>query len=50
MDLYSRKAKFDEVKKNKEALEFHADRYDSGSRDSLAKLCWQTRKLNANNS
>ena len=40
-DLKSRKAKFDEVKYNKEALDFHADRYASGSVDTLAKQCHQ---------
>lgn len=50
MDLYTRKAKYEEVKKDPKALKFHADRYSSGSRDPLAKLCWQTRQLNANNS
>lgn len=50
MDLYTRKAPYEEVKKDPKALQFHADRYDSGARYPLAKLCWQTRKLNANNS
>ncbi len=40
-DLKSRKAKFDEVKFDKEALDFHADRYASGSVDTLAKQCHQ---------
>lgn len=40
-DLYTRKASFDLVKQNKQALEFHKDRFESGSRDALAKLCYQ---------
>lgn len=45
MDLYSRKAKFENVKEDEKALEFHKSRYDNGSRDALAKLCWQTIEL-----
>ncbi len=44
-DLKSRKAKFDEVKFNKEALDFHADRYASGSVDALAKQCHQWKMI-----
>lgn len=40
-DLHSRKASFDLVKQDKKALEFHKDRFESGSRDSLAKMCFQ---------
>ncbi len=50
MDLYSRKASFDEVKQDPKAVTFHADRYEGGQRDKLAKLCWQVRRLNAGNS
>ncbi len=44
-DLKSRKAKFEEVKFDKEALDFHADRYESGSVDKLAKQCHQWRMV-----
>lgn len=44
-DLKSRKAKFDEVKFNKEALDFHANRYENGSVDALAKQCHQWKMI-----
>ncbi len=44
-DLMSRKAKFDEVKFHKEALDFHANRYANGSVDALAKQCHQWKMI-----
>lgn len=41
MDLFTKKAKFDEVKYWPEALTFHANRYENGSIDPLAKQCHQ---------
>lgn len=41
MDLFNRKARFEEVVHNEEALLYHAVRYQSGARYPLAKECWQ---------
>jgi hypothetical protein len=41
MNLFSRKAKFHDVVKNKEALVYHAVKYQSGNRYPLAVLCFQ---------
>ena len=40
-DLYTRKANFDEVKQELKAVQFHKERYESGSIDPLAKRCYQ---------
>ncbi len=40
-DLFSRKAKFEEVKWNIDAVVFHKNRYDNGSVDPLARQCMQ---------
>jgi hypothetical protein len=40
-DLLSRKAKFEEVKRDLEAVLFHKNRYENGSVDTLAKQCFQ---------
>lgn len=40
-DLYTKKAKFEQVKWDIKALEFHRDRWVHGSVDPLAKQCWQ---------
>lgn len=40
-DLFSRKAKFDQIKYVPEALTFHASRYENGSVDALAKQAFQ---------
>lgn len=41
MDLFSRKAKFDQIRYVPEALTFHANRYENGSVDALAKQAFQ---------
>jgi hypothetical protein len=41
VNLLLMKAPFDQVKYNKEALEFHMHRFENGSRDKLAKACYQ---------
>ena len=40
MDLMSKKASFELVKTNKEALEFHKERFERGFRDDLARQCY----------
>lgn len=40
-DLYTRKASFSEVKRELKAVQFHMQRYESGSIDPLAKQCFQ---------
>lgn len=40
MDLTSRKASFELVKENEEALEFHKERFERGFRDELARKCY----------
>jgi hypothetical protein len=44
-DLMSRKARFDEVKRDMNALMFHKNRYENGSVDALAKQCFQQWQL-----
>jgi hypothetical protein len=41
----SRKAKFEDVVKDKEALEYHVRRYEAGSVYQLAKDCFQYAQL-----
>lgn len=41
MDLFSRKAKFEFVITNEEAVMFHAVKWQSGARYELAKQCYQ---------
>jgi len=41
MDLFSRKATFEMVKENPEAVMFHAVKFQSGSRYPLALQCFQ---------
>lgn len=41
MDLFSKKAKFDQVRFSMDAIQFHANRYENGSVDTLAKQCHQ---------
>jgi hypothetical protein len=41
MNNYSTKAKFDNVKYDREAVEFHAQQFESGYRYPLAKACYQ---------
>lgn len=41
MDLFSKKANFDDVVKNEEALMFHAVKFQSGFRYELARQCFQ---------
>jgi hypothetical protein len=41
MDKFSRKASFDSVKYDKEALKFHALKYEEGAVYPLAKQCFQ---------
>lgn len=48
-DLYTRKATFDTVKQDLHAVKFHKNRFESGSRDTLSKQCfqhWQQLKTN----
>lgn len=48
-DLYTRKAPFDQVKRDLNAVKFHMQRYENGSIDTLAKQCfqhWQQLKTN----
>lgn len=40
-NLLSRKAKFDDVKRDMDALLFHKNRYENGSVDLLAKQSYQ---------
>lgn len=44
-DLFSRKAKFEEVKWNIDAVMFHKSRYEGGSVDPLARQCMQYYKM-----
>lgn len=46
-DLFTRKASFNLVKEDVKALEFHASRFLSGSRDALALQCYQVVKQDA---
>jgi hypothetical protein len=39
--LYSTKAKFDDVKQDPKAVEFHAANYQVGNRYPLSLLCYQ---------
>ena len=41
MDKFSRKAKFENIKYDMDAVRFHADKYLSGSVYVLAKQCFQ---------
>lgn len=41
MDLFSRKAKFEFVIANEEAIMFHAVKWQAGARYELAKQCFQ---------
>jgi hypothetical protein len=40
MDLFSKKASFDLVIQDEDALEYHKDRFEHGFRDELAKKCY----------
>ena len=44
-DLYTRKARFNEVTADPKAIEFHASKYLTGSRYPLALHCYQYLKL-----
>jgi hypothetical protein len=47
-NLFSKKADFEEVIKDKEALDFHVERFEKGARDPLARACYvyvESRKL-----
>jgi len=41
MDKFSRKAKFEQIKYDIDAVKFHADKYSNGSVYQLAKDCYQ---------
>lgn len=41
VSLFSYKAKFEEVAQDYEALIHHAERYERGAVDKLAKQCYQ---------
>lgn len=41
MDKFSRKAKFEQVKYDMDAVKFHSDKYLSGSVYPLARQCFQ---------
>ena len=40
-DNYNRKAKFDNVKYDEDALRFHAEKYELGFRYPLSLACYQ---------
>jgi len=44
--VYERKAKFEEVVKDIDALKFHAEKFEQGFRYPLAKECYQYVKVN----
>lgn len=44
MNNFDKKAKWDNVKEDVEAIEFHASRYLIGQRDTLAVFSFQTLK------
>jgi len=46
-DLFSRKTKFELVKEDYKAVEFHTSRFLNGSRDPLALQCYQLLKQEA---
>jgi hypothetical protein len=48
MDKFSRKAKFESVKFDKDALTFHASKYIAGAVYPLAKQCYQFVQLSNN--
>jgi hypothetical protein len=51
-NLFSKKAPFEEVKKEEDFVKFHADRFEHGARDDLARACFahiQSGMKNANN-
>lgn len=51
MDKFSRKAKFEQIKYDMNAVKFHSDKYLSGSVYPLAKQCFQlVQHLNNRNS
>lgn len=39
-NLFSRTADFEDVKKDQDALAYHAERFEKGSRYQLALLCY----------
>lgn len=41
MDNYSKKAKFDNVKFDEDAMKFHAEKYKLGFRYPLSLACYQ---------
>ena len=41
MDKFSRKAKFEQIKYDVDAVKFHSDKYLAGSVYPLAKQCFQ---------
>lgn len=41
MDKFSRKAKFEQIKYDMDAVKFHSDKYLAGSVYPLAKQCFQ---------
>jgi hypothetical protein len=45
MDNFSRKAKFDNVRFEMEAVEFHAMKYEMGFRYPLALSCYQLKQI-----
>ena len=48
-NLFSKSADFQEVKKNAEALAYHASRFEDGHRYRLALLCFAEVENNAKN-
>jgi len=43
-NLFSKSADFQEVKKNAEALAYHAEKFEAGHRYRLALLCYAERE------
>ena len=39
-NLFSKKAPFEEVKKEIDFVRFHAERFEHGARDDLARACY----------
>jgi hypothetical protein len=45
LNNFSRKAKFDNVKYDEEAVKFHAEKYDAGFRYPLGLACYQLTEI-----
>jgi hypothetical protein len=45
LNNFSRKAKFESVKYDEEAVKFHAEKYDAGFRYPLGLACYQLTQI-----